>query len=92
MRWKRPTPEEIMSKLRDADAELAAGTPVADVSKKLGISENTFHRWRNQYGGMKADQAKRLKALEKENARLKTIVAEQAVDISILKEVDRGHV
>lgn len=81
-----------MSKLRDADAELAAGTPVADVSKKLGISENTFHRWRNQYGGMKADQAKRLKALEKENARLKTIVAEQAVDISILKEVDRGHV
>lgn len=81
-----------MSKLRDADAELAAGTPVADVSKKLGISENTFHRWRNQYGGMKADQVKRLKALEKENARLKTIVAEQAVDISILKEVDRGHV
>lgn len=81
-----------MSKLRDADAELAAGTPVDDVSKKLGISENTFHRWRNQYGGMKADQAKRLKALEKENARLKTIVAEQAVDISILKEVDRGHV
>ena len=92
MRWKRPTPEEIMSKLRDADAELAAGTPVADVSKKLGISENTFHRWRNQYGGMKADQARRLKALEKENARLKTIIAEQAVDISILKEVDRGHV
>lgn len=92
MRWKRPTPEEIMSKLHDADAELAAGTPVADVSKKLGISENTFHRWRNQYGGMKADQAKRLKALEKENTRLKTIVAEQTVDISILKEVDRGHV
>ena len=64
---------------------------MADVSKNLGMSENTFHRWRNQYGGMKADQAKRLKKLEKENARLKRIVAEQAVDISTLKEVARGN-
>ncbi len=91
MRGKRHTPEEIIRKLREADAELAGGATVADVSKKLGISENTFHRWRNQYGGMKADQAKRLKQLEKENARLKRIVAEQAVDISILKEVARGN-
>ncbi len=91
MRGKRHTPEEIIRKLREADAELAGGATVADVSKKLGISENTFHRWRNQYGGMKADQAKRLKQLEKENARLKRIVAEQAEDISILKEVARGN-
>ncbi len=91
MRRKRHTPDEIIRKLREADAELAGGATVADVSKKLGISENTFHRWRNQYGGMKADQAKRLKQLEKENARLKRIVAEQAVDISILKEVARGN-
>ena len=91
MRRKRHTPEEIIRKLRQADADLAGGATVADVSKKLGISENTFHRWRNQYGGMKADQAKRLKQLEKENARLKKIVAEQAVDISILKEVARGN-
>ncbi len=91
MRRKRHSPEEIIRKLRAADAELAGGATVADVSRKLGISENTFHRWRNQYGGMKADQAKRLKKLEKENARLKKIVAEQAVDISILKEVARGN-
>ncbi len=91
MRGKRHSPEEIIRKLREGDAELAGGATVADVSKKLGISENTFHRWRNQYGGMKADQAKRLKKLEKENARLKRIVAEQAVDISILKEVGRGN-
>jgi len=91
MRRKRHTPEEIIRKLREADAELAGGATVADVSKKLGISENTFHRWRNQYGGMKADQARRLKEVEKENVRLKRIVAEQAVDISILKEVARGN-
>lgn len=91
MRRKRHTPDEIIRKLREADAELAGGATVADVSKKLGISENTFHRWRNQYGGMKADQARRLKQLEKENVRLKRIVAEQAVDISILKEVARGN-
>ena len=91
MRRKRHTPEEIIRKLREADAELAGGATVADVSKKLGISENTFHRWRNQYGGMKADQARRLKEGEKENVRLKRIVAEQAVDISILKEVARGN-
>ena len=77
--------------LREADAELAAGTSVPEISRKLGISEATFHRWRNQYGGMKADAMKRLKELESENARLKKIVAEQAVDISILKEVSRGN-
>jgi transposase-like protein len=84
---KRHTPEQIVRKLRDADEKLAAGAPIPEVAKQLGISEATFHRWRNQYGGMKADAMKRLKELEKENSRLKKIVADQAVDISILKEV-----
>lgn len=91
MKRRRHTPEEIIRKLRDADAQLATGAPVAEVSKTLGISETTFHRWRAQYGGMKAGQAKRLKALEKENVRLKKIVAEQAVDLSILREVAKGN-
>ncbi len=88
---KRHTPEQIVRKLRQADAELAAGTSIPEVARKLGISEATFHRWRNQYGGMKADAMKRLKELEKENARLKKIVADQAVDISILKELSWGN-
>jgi putative transposase len=88
---KRHTPEQIVRKLREADAELAAGASVPEVARRLGISEATFHRWRNQYGGMKADAMKRLKELEKENARLKKIVADQAVDISVLKEVSRGN-
>lgn len=88
---KRHTPEQIVRKLRQADAELAAGTSVPEVARRLGISEATFHRWRNQYGGMKADAMKRLKELEAENARLKKIVADQAVDIDILKEVNRKN-
>lgn len=88
---KRHTPEQIVRKLREADAELAAGVSVPEVARRLGISEATFHRWRNQYGGMKAHAMKRLKELESENARLKKIVADQAVDISILKEVSRGN-
>jgi putative transposase len=88
---KRHTPEQIVRMLREADVELAAGASVPQIARKLGISEATFHRWRNQYGGMKADATKRLKELEKENARLKKIVAEQAVDISILKEVSRKN-
>ena len=88
---KRHTPEQIVRLLRQADAELATGASVPEVARKLGISEATFHRWRNQYGGMKANAMKRLKELEAENARLKKIVAEQAVDIDILKEVSRGN-
>lgn len=88
---KRHTPEQIVRKLRDADEKLAAGSPIPEVARQLGISEATFHRWRNQYGGMKADAMKRLKELESENARLKKIVADQAVDIQILKEVSRGN-
>jgi len=88
---KRHTPEQIVRKLRQADAELAAGTSVPEVARRLGISEATFHRWRNHYGGMKADAMMRLKELEAENARLKKIVADQAVDIDILKEVNRKN-
>lgn len=91
MKRKRHSPEQVIAKLREADAELAAGAPIEQICKKLEVSEATFHRWRTQYGGMKAGEMKRLKALEKENARLKKIVAEQAVDISILKEVTRGN-
>ncbi len=88
---KRHTPEQIVRKLREADAQLAAGASIPEVARKLGISEATLHRWMNQYGGVKADAMKRLKELEKENARLKKIVADQVLDISILKEVSRGN-
>ena len=88
---KRHTPEQIVRKLREADAQLAAGASIPEVARQLGISQATFHRWRNHYGGMKADATKRLKELQKENARLKKIVADQALDISILKEVSRGN-
>jgi putative transposase len=88
---KRHTPEQIVRKLREADAELAAGASIPEVARKLGIGEATFHRWRNQYGGMKSDAMKRLKELEQENARLKKIVADQALDISILQEVSRKN-
>jgi putative transposase len=87
----RHSPEQIIRKLREADEKLAAGASIPEVARQLGISEETFHRWRNQYGGMKTDAMKRLKELEKENARLKKIVAEQAVDISILEEVNRKN-
>jgi hypothetical protein len=82
---KRHTPEQLVRKLRQA-----AGAPIPEAARRLGISEATFSRCRNQYGGMKGDAMKRLKELEKENARLRKIVADQAVDIDMLKEVNRG--
>jgi putative transposase len=88
---KRHTPEQIVRKLREVEAQIAAGAPIPEVARKLGVSEATLHRWRNQYGGMKAHAMKHLKELEKENARLKKIVADQAVDISILKEMSREN-
>jgi putative transposase len=88
---KRHSPEQIVRKLRDAEARLAGGATVPEVARELGISEATFHRWRNQYGGMSSSEARRLKELEKENVRLKKLVAEQALDIDILKEVNRGN-
>ena len=88
---KRHTPEQIVHKLRLADEKLALGLSVPQIARELGVSEATYHRWRNRYGGMNPSETKRLKELEKENTRLKKIVAEQAVDISILKEVSRGN-
>jgi putative transposase len=83
----RHTPEQVITKLRQAEVDLAAGAGVAHVCQKLGVSEVTFHRWRAQYGGLKADEAKRLKELEAENARLKRLVAELALDKQMLQEV-----
>jgi putative transposase len=88
---KRHTPEQIIRKLRDAEADLAAGLEIGAICQKLGVSEATFHRWRNQYGGMKAEEMKRLKELQKENGRLKKIVAELELDKAILKEVVEGN-
>ena len=90
-RRKRHTPEQIVRKLRDADAMLGAGKDLAAVLQALEVSEATYHRWRNQYGGMKAEEAKRLKTLEDENKRLKEIVAEQQLDIKMLKHVAEGN-
>jgi putative transposase len=87
---KRAEPERIVRLLRDAEAELAGGRTVAQVVQKLGVSEQTFYRWRQRYGGMQVDEAKRLKELEAENARLKKLVAELALDKQMLQEVVRG--
>ena len=91
MKRIRRSPEQIVRKLREADAELAKGTPIPEVCKALGIAEATYHRWRSQFGGIKADEMKRLKELEKENARLKALVAELSLDKAILKEAARGN-
>lgn len=88
MKRTRHSAEQIVTKLREAEAMLAAGRSIAQVVQALGVSEQTFHRWRNQYGGMKADEARRLKELEIENARLKKLVADQALDMAILKEAN----
>ena len=90
-RRKRHSPEQIVRKLRDADAMLNAGKELAAVLQSLEVSEATFHRWRAQYGGMKAEEAKRLKELEEENKRLKEIVAEQQLDIKMLKHLAEGN-
>jgi transposase-like protein len=88
---KRHSPEQIVRKLRQAEAKLASGSTVVEVARELGISEATFHRWKNQYGAMSTNEAKRLKELEKENTRLKKLLAEKELDIDILKEVSRGN-
>jgi putative transposase len=90
MKRRRHTPEQVIAKLREADALLGGGASLGQVCQKLGVAEATFHRWRNQYGGMKANDAKRLKELERENARLKKLVAEQALDNAMLKELNSG--
>jgi transposase-like protein len=87
---KRHTAEQIIGKLRTAEIELAKGLGTPEVVRKLGIAEQTYYRWRKEYGGLRLDQAKRLKELEKENSRLKKLVADQALDNAILKEVSSG--
>jgi transposase-like protein len=91
MARKRYTAEQIVAKLREAEKLEAQGLTVAQRCKRLGISDQTFFRWRIKYGALKEDEAQRLKALEQENSRLKKIVAEQALDISMLKDLNRGN-
>ncbi|GAF81830.1 unnamed protein product [marine sediment metagenome] len=90
MKRKKHTPEQIIRKLREAEASLSEGQGLAEVCQRLAVSEATFHRWRNQYGGMKAQDAKRLKELDIENTRLKKLVAELALDKQILEEALKG--
>ena len=90
MKGRKHSPEQIIRKLREADRMLAEGKTNAEIAKALEVTEWTMSRWRNQYGGLKGDDAKRLKELEKENARLKRIVADQALDNDMLKEIARG--
>jgi transposase-like protein len=85
------TPEQIINKLREVEVFISQGATTAEASRKVGITEQTYYRWRREYGGMRIDQAKRLKEMEKENARLKKLVADLSLDISILKEVSRGN-
>jgi putative transposase len=91
MARRRHTPEQIIRKLREADRLLGEGAEVADVARHLEVSEATYQRWRNQFGGMKADDAKRLKELERENSRLKRIVADKELEIDALREISRGN-
>ena len=86
MSRKRHTAEEIVNKLRQADVELSKGQTVAGICKLIGVTEQTYYRWRQEYGGLKVDQAKRFKELEQENARLKRLLAEAELDKAILRE------
>ncbi len=88
---KRFSAEEIVNKLREADVLLSKGQTVALVCKRIEVTDQTYYRWRREYGGLRVDQARRLKALEKENGRLKKLVADQALDMAILKEVAQGN-
>jgi len=90
MSTKRHTPEQIINKLRQAEVEIANGATVAQAAKNIGVTDHTYYRWRSEYGGMRVNQAKRLKELEKENSQLKKLVADQALDIAILKEAASG--
>jgi transposase-like protein len=88
---KRYTPEEVIQHLRTVELEAGKGLTVLDACRKLGITEQTYYRWKKEYGGLRVDHAKRLKGLEQENLRLKRIVADQALDLSLLKEVASGN-
>ena len=91
MARKRFKPEQIIHMLREAEIKLASGRTVGEVCRSLGITEQTYYRWRKSYGGMQVSQAKKLKALEQENARLKKLVADQALDKAILEEALKGN-
>ena len=91
MPQKRYKPEEIINKLRVAEVGLSKGHTTGQICRKLGITEQTYYRWRREYGGMKVEQAKRLKSLEAENARLKKLVAGLSLDNAILRETVRGN-
>ncbi len=91
MSKKTYTAEEIIQHLRTAELEQAKGATAEEAARKIGVVKSTLARWKTEYGGLRVDQAKRLKELELENSRLKKIVAEQSIDISILKEVSKGN-
>ena len=91
MKRKRHTPDQVIALLRDAEADLAAGLSIEQVCKKLGVSQQTYFRWKSQYGGAKAASMKRLKELEAENKRLKKAVADLTLEKQILKEVAEGN-
>ena len=91
MSRRRHTPEQVVRKLREADRLLGEGIELPEVFKRLEVSEQTYYRWRNQFGGMKAEDVKRLKELEAENGRLKRIVADQVLENQALREVARGN-
>ena len=88
---KSHSPEQVINKLREAEIMLNQGATVGEASRKIGVTEQTYYRWRKEYGGMRIEQAKRLKSLEKENTRLKKLVADISLDNSILKEVAEGN-
>ncbi len=88
---KRHTAEQIVEKVREVEAALAAGQSLAEIAKAHEVAETTISRWRNQYGGMTSPEVKRLRELERENARLKKMVADQALDIDMLKELTKGN-
>jgi len=91
MEKKRYGSEQIITKLREVEIMLSKGSTIGEARKKIGVTEQTYYRWRKQYGGMRVEQAKRLKELEKENTRLKRLVADISLDNAILKEVSRGN-
>ena len=91
MARKRYTAEQIIGHLREAEILISAGKPIIEAVRHLGVSEQTYYRWRKEYGGMEGEQARRLKELDLENQRLKRLVADQALDLSILKEPARGN-
>ncbi len=88
---KAYTAEQIINKLREAEVHISQGVPIAEASRKIGITQQTYYRWRKEYGGPRIEQAKRLKELEKENSRLKKLVADFSLDNAILKEAARGN-